>query len=226
MNLSGVIVSFCVTAAVSTAFGPMAQAAVPHESRLMAVSDVPGTLGKAATNISPVAIEVPATKGLQLCVGTNPASSVAIGGPSTFTKVLIATDVRRLASVSELVYQYPTEVAAVNAWKKLRLAAKKCAGTVKVTTPEGSHKATLTQGYLPGVTEYVQLWINHADVYASRSTKAVIADDQFSVFTQAGNAILVTQATNVSNKGYTPAQRASVGALAQQLSDRWVTTTS
>lgn len=193
-------------------------------TRVVTSADIPASLGAVPAGTPAPVMSLPSHGVLQVCTVSMGNWQQTIAGPRHFSQVLIPTNLTSIASVSELAYEYTSTAAAEQAWKRLYAAAKKCDRTQSLPAPDGGRLTTrIDNGYLPGITPYLQLWINEhvTDVAKNGKTSGNVA--QFAVFTQAGNAILVTKANALDLNAFSPAQRSAIGALAQTLSERWAT---
>lgn len=195
------------------------RAAGPSAASMLTPADIPADLGTPVPPAIPL-MTLPSHGVLQVCEMQGWQSTVP--GPRSFSQVIVPLSTGPIATVSELAYQYPSAAAATKSWDRLLSAAKACDRSRVVTRgPDGSMRTTLTNGSLPGITAYAQVWVNHRDVPVPDRGSAKGADVRFAVFTLAADAILVTSLTRMDARSISATDRAAVGRLAQTLSDRW-----
>lgn len=184
---------------------------------MLSPGDIPASLGTAVPPAIPL-MTLPSHAVLQVC--QTQGWQATVPGPRSFSQVIVPIATTPIATVSELAYQYPSAAAASKAWDRLLTAMRACDRSRVIAGAGGSTRTTLTNGSLPGITAYAQVWVNHRDVpVPSSGSKG--ADVRFSVFTLADDAILVTSLTRMDARAVSGKDRAAVGRLAQMLSDRW-----
>jgi len=194
----------------------LACGAAADDSKMLRPADVPYSTGD-AQGPAMEAIELPAVGGLQICDATLGTRNVSIAGPKTFHEVIIQAGAGGV--VGQLAYEFPSAEAAKRAWTQAKNAAKQCAGTFSAKQ-KGLGKVTtrLTNGVADAANG---VWVKHSDTYASAKSAGRKKDVRYSVFTQAGNAILVTSYSKLNTGVVQPGQQDAIIGLAQTLSTRW-----
>lgn len=192
-------------------------AAAADESKMLRPADVPYSAGEAEGSAM-VATELPAVGGLQLCDATLGTRNVTIAGPKTFHEVIIPAGAGGI--VSQLAYEFPSSAEAKKAWASAKKAARKCAGTF---SEKQSGLGKVTTQLTNGTAEAANgVWIKHSDTFGNAKSAGRSKDVRYSVFTYAGNAILVTSYTKQNTGVIQPGQQDALIGLAKTLSDRWV----
>jgi len=199
--------------AMALAWSPAARA---DESKMLKPADVPYSAGE-ADGPTMVATELPAVGGIQLCDATLGTRNVGISGPKTFHQVLIQAGAGGV--VGELAYEFTSAAAAKKAWSQAKKAVKQCSGTFAAKqTGLGKVTTKLTNGTAADANG---IWVLHSDTFASAGTPGRKKDVRLAVFTQAGNAILVTSYTKLNTGVVQPGQQDALIGLAKTLSERW-----
>ncbi|MFM8894358.1 MAG: hypothetical protein ACKOE2_03025 [Actinomycetales bacterium] len=191
--------------------------ALADDAKMLKPADVPYSAGDAEGSAMK-ATELPAVGGLQLCDATLGTRNVTIAGPKTFHEVIIPAGAGGV--VSQLAYEFPSSAGAKKAWANAKKAAKKCAGTFGAKqTGLGKVTTRLTNGVADAANG---IWIKHSDTFGNAKSAGRSKDVRYSVFTLAGNAILVTSYTKQNTGVIQPGQQDALIGLAKTLSDRWV----
>lgn len=212
--LVAALFSTLVATASLTVGSSAAQAA--DESKMLRPGDMPYSSGGAEGPAHFIA-DVPAVAGLQLCDATLGARNVSISGPQTYSQVMIKAGAGGV--VSEIAYEFPSTAAARKAWGQARKASRQCSGTfVGKQTGLGKVRTTLTTGDAEPAGGF---WVNHSDAFSSAKTAGRAHDVRFSVFTLAGDAILVTSYTKLNTGTVQPGQQDAIIGLADSLTQRW-----
>ncbi|MBU6246107.1 MAG: hypothetical protein KGP12_12905, partial [Actinomycetales bacterium] len=173
-----------------TTVGALASAAAADDSKMLRPADVPYSTGD-AEGPAMEATDLPAVGGIEICDATLGARNITIAGPKTYHQVIIQAGAGGV--VSQLAYAFRSAADAKQAWTQAKRAAKQCAGTFSAKQ-KGLGKVTtkLTNG-VAGAADGV--WVMHSDSFGSAKAAGRKKDVRYSVFTNAGNAILVTSYT-------------------------------
>jgi len=186
------------------------------DARMLKPADVPYSAGD-AEGPAMETMDLPAIGGIELCDATLGSRSVTIAGPKTFHQVVIGAGAGGV--VSEHVYVFPSATAAEKAWALAKKAAPRCAGTFSdKQTWLGKVTTRLTNGTAEAANG---IWIKHSDTFGKASSAGRSHDVRYSVFTRAGNAIIVTSYTKQNTGVIQPGQMDAIIGLAKTLSDRW-----
>ena len=199
--------------ATLTAFGSAASA---DDSKMLKPADVPYSTGD-AQGPAMEATELPAVGGIEICDATLGSRNITVAGPKTFHQVLIQAGAGGV--VSQLAYEFTSSANAKKSWAQAKKAAKRCAGTyAEKQTGLGKVTTKLTNGPAEAANGF---WVQHSDTFGSTKIPGRKKDVRYSVFTQAGNAILVTSYTKLNTGLVQPGQQDAIVGLAKKLSDRW-----
>lgn len=192
--------------------------------RLMSVADVPRVLGR----FSPESVSQPVDPIITLCQDAN-SELVTIPAPMRLTTVTInsISGARLYRSVAENVYQYPNEQAAASAFTSLTRSASACSGTTTRRDEEGGYaeQVRLATGSVGGVPP-AAIWTRQQTKYLQAPADSPLnghRDILYRVFTQAGNAIIVTTYAINGASSLRAGQAPAVQRLALSNAARWTT---
>lgn len=199
-----------------TGAGAVASPAAADDSKMLRPADVPYSTGE-AEGPAMEATDLPAVGGIEICDATLGARNVTIAGPKSFHQVIIQAGAGGV--VGQLAYVFGSAAEAKQAWAQAKQAAKQCAGTFSAKQ-KGLGKVTTKLSN--GVAEAANgVWVMHSDTFASAKDSGRKKDARYSVFTNAGNAILVTSYTKLNTGVVQPGQQDAIIGLAKTLSQRW-----
>jgi len=192
--------------------------------RLMSVADVPRVLGR----FSPESVSQPVDPIITLCQDAN-SKLVTIPAPMRLTTVTInsVSGARLYRSVAENVYQYPNEQDAASAFTSLTQSASACSGTTTRRDEEGGYtqQVRLATGSLEGVPP-AAIWTRQQTRYLQAPADSPLSEHRdilYRVFTQAGNAIIVTSYFINGASSLRAGQASAVQRLALSNAARWMT---
>lgn len=200
----------CTTMAV---LAPMAAA---DDSKMLRPADVPYSTGE-AEGPAMEATKLPAVGGIEICDATLGARNITIAGPKTYHQVIIQAGAGGV--VGQLAYEFASAADAKQAWAQAKRAAKQCTGTFSAKQKGLGKVTTKLSNGAAGAADGV--WVVHSDTFGSAKSAGRKKDVHLSVFTVAGNAILVTSYSKLNTGVVQPGQQDAIIGLAKTLSDRW-----
>ena len=201
----------------SALLAPTAMAANSTAAKMLTKSEVPSVFGKAknydfnSTNPD---------KTILLCA--NAAGDVLFQqrAPKNQPVVDIETvNGKTYTSVTEHVYQYPSAKDAVAAYNSLYSGSKKCNSTT--TAQNGTDKSSKITGSQPGA-EYQTFYVMNQSNFQSSTAEYNDKTSYFTLYSQAGNAVIATTAYVNPQEKFTPAEITAVSDLGINLSAKWV----
>lgn len=224
LALSGLLtLGVVLTPSVAKAETARANQSVDRQ-RLMSVADVPRVLGR----FSPESVSQPVDGIIELCQDAN-SKLVSIPAPKRLTTVSINSvpGARLYRSVTEDVYQYPNEQDAVSAFTSLIQSASACSGTTTRRRDEGGYteQVSLATGSVDGAPAGA-IWTQQQMRYLQAPATSPLRGHQeilYRVFTQAGNAIIVTRYFINGASSLRAGQASAVQRLALSNAARWTT---
>ena len=224
LALSGLLtLGIVLTSGVARAETTLVARSVDRQ-RLMGVADVPRVLGR----FSPESVSRQVDPIITLCQDAN-SELVTIPAPMRLTTVTINSvpGARLYRSVAEDVYQYPNGQAAASAFTSLTQSASACSGTTTRRDGQGGYteQVRLATGSVDGASP-AAIWTRQQTMYLRAPADSPLnghRDILYRVFTQAGNAIIVTTYAINGASSLRAGQAAAVQRLALSNAARWTT---
>jgi len=230
----GLIVALGVFALAAAALAPSAMAdgrgtgSGIDSKRMMTKKDVPAVLGKTTSyGFSNRTVD----RSLGICEDAN-GKVISIVAPPRQASVDIenkSTSAAPYSSEGEIAYQYDGTASATAAFADLKAAAAACTGVTtgkeQSSNPTGvTVTTTLTTGTASAGAAGAAVWVQESEVYNAPKglpeygSKGVV----YHVFTQPGDAILLTFFYINGASAISPAQATAVQQLATGNSMRWM----
>ena len=198
------------------------------KQRMMTKKDVPAVLGKTTTyGFTNRTVD----RSLGICEDAN-GKVISIVAPPRQASVDIenkSTSAAPYSSESEIAYQYDGTSSATAAFADLKAAAASCTGVTtgkeQSSNPTGvTVTTTLTTGTASAGAAGTAVWVQESEVYNAPKglpeygSKGIV----YHVFTQPGDAILLTVFYINGASAISPAQATAVQQLAAGNSMRWM----
>jgi len=207
---------------ISALLAPTAMAANSTAAKMLTKSEVPSVFGKAKNydfnTTNPDKKIVPCSdfsgKALysQRAPLTQPAVDIETKNGNAYT------------SVSERVFQYSSAKAAAAAYTTLFNGSKACAGTTSGqngTDASSKISETYVVGSQPGA-EFQNFYVSNQSVFTNPDPKYSGKTSSFTLYSQAGNAVIATTAYVNPQDKFTPAEITAVSDLGVNLSAKWI----
>ena len=197
--------------------------AAPAKPRMLKPAQVPVVFGSAATHtFSKKPSSYVAT--IDLC--TDAKGEPMAGAPAPTPQYASAVTMKPLKkdafiTVTERVFVYPSAEAAAAAHTTLSQAAGACAGST--STPAGEDPK-VTDAYANGSVvgaPHPAFWIQDKTRFDSKDALQDGSTLAYTVWSQAGDAVIQTEAYADGKQRMKPAETAAVQQLSQLLSAKW-----
>lgn len=188
--------------------------------RLMSAADVPRVLGR----FSPESVSHPVDPGMTVCRNASGEINVPTSARQVTVTVHSVPGARLYRSVSEDVYRYSDEQAATRAFTSLAQAATPCTGTTSRRDAEAGYteQVTLATGTVSGSTS---IWTRTQSVNLQTPMDSPLhghRDVNYRVFTQSGDAVVVTSYFINGAASLRAGQASAVQRLALANAVRWL----
>lgn len=197
--------------------------AVPPKARVLATADIPASFGQAqGFEFSKKPKDF--TKTITLCTDSkgDPLASIAASTPQYFAQSQMKPKQKNVfTNVFERVYVYPSAQEATAAYAQLAQEVTKCAGTVAGPADEDpSVVDTYANGSSPG-GQYQNFWVQDSTTFTSRDPLLAGKTVTFTVYSQAGDAVIQTEVYVDGRARVTAAQKNDLQQLSMTLSSKW-----
>jgi hypothetical protein len=208
---------------VASAVSALPAAAAPPKTRVLSSADVPASFGQVQGFTFSKKPKDYATT-ITLCTDSkgDPMAAIPAPTPQYFAQSQIKPQRKKVfTNVSERVYAYPSADAAAAAYLQLSQEVVKCTGTVQGPAGEDPKVTdTYANGSSPG-GQFQNFWVQDSTVFASRNPLNAGKTVMFSVYSQAGDAVIHTEVYIDGRLRVPAAQRTDLQLLAMTLSSKW-----
>lgn len=195
---------------------------MPPKARVLAVADIPASFGQSqGFEFSKKPADF--AKAVTLCTNSkgDPLASIPASTPQYFAQGQMKPKKKVFTNVSERVYVYPSAEAATAAYTQLSQEVAKCTGTVAGPVDEDPAVVdTYANGSSPG-GQFQNFWVQDSTVFTSRNPLNAGKTAAFTVYSQAGDAVIQTEVYVDGRSRVTAAQKNDLQQLSMTLSSKW-----
>ncbi|MDO8731815.1 MAG: sensor domain-containing protein [Actinomycetota bacterium] len=197
--------------------------AVPPKARVLSSADVPASFGQTFSfDFSKKPIDY--VKNVTLCTDSKggPLAFIPASTPQYSAKNVMKPQKKNVfTSVNERVFVYPSAEAAAAAYTQLAQEVLKCTGTMAGPVDEDPKVSdTYANGSSPG-GQYQNFWVQDSTVFKSKDPLQDGKTVTFTVYSQAGDAVIQTDVYIDGRPRVKAAQKVDLQQLSMTLSSKW-----